>query len=102
MKRKRSISQPFLLSLLLMFFGCAGLSKDVEIFSLMQKKRHQEAIHILRRDFDRGVYFSIKGNFRIYSIDEWSTTFSVKREDYFYRLLELNDVGPAIPPSLIL
>ena len=42
-------------------------------------------------------YFSINDNFRIFKIGEGKTTFSVKREEYLIKLLDLNNVDPTIP-----
>jgi CHAT domain-containing protein len=39
--------------LVLLGVGCAGLGRDIEVSSLMQKKRHHEVIRILQGDLDR-------------------------------------------------
>lgn len=52
MKRKK-ILYFFVIAILFFSGGCAGLSKDIEASSLMQKKRHHEIIGILQPDIDR-------------------------------------------------
>ncbi|MEW6215182.1 MAG: hypothetical protein AB1478_08280, partial [Nitrospirota bacterium] len=42
-----------IIAILLFSSGCAGLFKDIEVSSLMQKKRHHEVIQILQQDIDR-------------------------------------------------
>jgi len=50
---KKSLSIQLLLLLIILSFGCAGLSKNIQVSSLAQKKRHHEIIQILQRDVDR-------------------------------------------------
>ncbi|MDI6890607.1 MAG: CHAT domain-containing protein [Thermodesulfovibrionales bacterium] len=50
MARQRYLISVFLI---LLFSGCAGLFKDIEVSSLMQKKRHHEIIAILQPEIDR-------------------------------------------------
>lgn len=45
------------------------------------------------------IYLSMRNNFGIYQIGQWSVTFSVKREEYLLKLLELNDVDPTVPTA---
>ncbi|MDI6727874.1 MAG: CHAT domain-containing protein, partial [Thermodesulfovibrionales bacterium] len=52
MKRKK-ILYFFVIAILFFSGGCAGLSKDIEVSSLMQKKRHHDVIRILQQDIDR-------------------------------------------------
>lgn len=49
----RDILKFLLIVILLFSSGCAGLSKYLEVSSLMQKKRHHEVIRILQQDIDR-------------------------------------------------
>ena len=46
-------SRKILPLLVVLLFGCAGFSKDIEVSRLAQKKRHHEIIQILQQDVDR-------------------------------------------------
>ncbi|PKN32577.1 MAG: hypothetical protein CVU61_17505 [Deltaproteobacteria bacterium HGW-Deltaproteobacteria-19] len=48
--RRTAIGMSFLL--ILLTCGCTALGRDIEVSSLMQKKRHHEAIRILQGDLD--------------------------------------------------
>lgn len=50
---KRTIVSSWMCLIILLSCGCAGLSKDIELSSLLQKKRHHEVIRILQKDVDR-------------------------------------------------
>ncbi len=50
---REKIFKFLIIAILLLSSGCAGLSKDIEVSSLMQKKRHHEVISILQPDIDR-------------------------------------------------
>lgn len=68
---KRTV--PFIL-FMLFSSGCASLFKDIEVSSLMQKKRYHDVIRIIQPDIDRkeaissfqlyllsGAYYEIRG-----------------------------------------
>jgi CHAT domain-containing protein len=52
---KRSLATSLSCLLILLVCGCAGLGRDIEVSSLMQKKRHHEVIRILQGDLDRNM-----------------------------------------------
>ncbi|MEW6163286.1 MAG: hypothetical protein AB1606_08270 [Nitrospirota bacterium] len=49
----RDVLKFLVIAILLFSSGCVGLFKDIEVSSLMQKKRHHEVIQILQQDIDR-------------------------------------------------
>lgn len=50
---KRPVITQFLCLLILLSVGCSGFSRDIQVSSLLQKKRHHEVIRILQQAVDQ-------------------------------------------------